>query len=101
MSTYYGALNKSLQESRNVEFLAKPYASVCLNTGDNALSKRHRDLYNLLLGLCAILALGDFDSKLGGCLVLKEARVIVELAPGDVFLFPLAMFTTWNITVQP
>lgn len=100
MYTYYESLAESLSASRDLNFLGGTFSSVCLNTGDNVATKRHRDLFNLLLGLCLILVLGNFDSTFGGHLVLEEAQVIVELARGDMFFLPSAMFTHSNTPIK-
>ncbi|KAL8276693.1 hypothetical protein RQP46_010872 [Phenoliferia psychrophenolica] len=100
MHAYYEDLKASIKASRGLNFLGGAFASVCLNTGNSVIAKLHRDHVNLLLGLCLILAMGDFDSRLGGHLVLLEAGVILELAPGDLALIPSAGITHGNLPIQ-
>lgn len=59
----------------------------------------HRDILNCAFGWCAIQALGHFDPKKGGHIVLWEARLIVEFPPGSLILIPSATITHSNIRV--
>lgn len=99
MHKYYEDLKAHIKESRQLDFLAGPFASICLNTGDSVAAKLHRDHINLLLGFCLILAMGDFNPKTGGHLILKEAGVILEFGPGDLTLIPSAAVTHGNIPI--
>lgn len=67
-----------------------PFAAQSLNLADQSLADEHTDLMNLVFGICCILPLGNFNPKRSAQLILKEARVIIELAPGDLFYFPSA-----------
>ncbi|KAK4690793.1 hypothetical protein P7C70_g9490, partial [Phenoliferia sp. Uapishka_3] len=99
MSLSYKRLEKALKDDLDLRFLGGPFASLCLNTGDNVATRRHRDALNLLLGLCCIFVNGTFDSRVGGHLVLEEAKVIIELGAGDLCFIPSGMFTHWNIPI--
>ncbi|KAL8287621.1 hypothetical protein RQP46_003479 [Phenoliferia psychrophenolica] len=78
-----------------LHFLFGAFASFCINTG-YVVCKPHVDTHNLGPGLCGVSPFDDFDSTRSGWLVLEEARLCVEVAAGDVFLFPSAIFTHWN-----
>ncbi|KIO15368.1 hypothetical protein M407DRAFT_51980, partial [Tulasnella calospora MUT 4182] len=43
---------------------------------------------------------GKFNYKRGGQLVLHEYRLIIELQPGQLILFPSALITHCNIPLQ-
>lgn len=100
MYSLYQELASRLAQD-DLHMLAGPFASLCLNTGGRVATAEHRDHLNLLPGLCGIFPSGKFNSRRGGHLVLVEAKIVVELAEGDVFLFPSAIFTHYNIPLQP
>ncbi len=54
---------------------------------------------NLAYGWCAIQALGNFDPKKGGHIVLWELRLVVEFPPGALILIPSATITHSNTPV--
>lgn len=56
---------------------------------------------NCLFGMCAIQALGDFDPRLGGHLILWEIKKVVEFPPGSLVLIPSATITHSNTPIQP
>jgi hypothetical protein len=55
---------------------------------------------NCPFGLCAIQALGDFDPKFGGHLILWEVKKVVEFPPGSLVLIPSATITHSNTPVR-
>lgn len=59
----------------------------------------HRDIHNFLLAWCAVIAGGPFPYTEGGQLVLHEYKLIVELQPGQMCLFPSALITHCNIPI--
>jgi hypothetical protein len=54
---------------------------------------------NCPFGWCAIQALGNFNPKLGGHLILWELEMIVEFPPGALIFIPSATITHSNIPV--
>ncbi|TCD62267.1 hypothetical protein EIP91_007125 [Steccherinum ochraceum] len=78
-----------------------PFAAWSLNLPEaplNAvLADEHLDSRDLVFGICAILALGKFDPHHSAQLVLVEPRVIIELGPGDLFLFPSATIRHYSL----
>ncbi|KAL8276485.1 hypothetical protein RQP46_011135 [Phenoliferia psychrophenolica] len=97
----YRELDKYLSEE-DLHILGGPFSSICVNTGGKTITDEHADTANRLFGLCASLTqkLKSLRHQRGGHLVLNEARVVIELAPGDLLLFPSAMFTHWNIPLS-
>ncbi|KAK4700200.1 hypothetical protein P7C70_g6050, partial [Phenoliferia sp. Uapishka_3] len=82
--------------AHSFHFLFGAFTSFTLNTGGSVICKRHIDGLNLGPGLCGIIPWGKFDSSRSGWIVLEEARLCIEVGPGDVLLFPSAIFTHWN-----
>lgn len=68
--------------------------------GPRTVCKPHRDAANLVYGWCVVWALGTFDFTLGGHIVLHEAKLIIELGPGDMIFLPSACITHENIPIQ-
>lgn len=48
-----------------------------------------------------MFAYGKFNGKKGGHLVLHEPKLIIELLPGDIFLFPSGCFAHQNTPIGP
>lgn len=63
-------------------------------------SCNHRDMKNGTVTVCAVQDGGPHNYRRGGQLVLHEYRLIIELQPGQVILFPSALITHCNIPIQ-
>lgn len=72
-----------------------------VNIGPQTITSRHKDFKNLSFGLCAIIALGDFDWEKGGALCLEEPGVRLQFAPGDIIFIPSASITHYNTPIAP
>lgn len=70
------------------------------NFGPNTISYRHTDPGNLPFGWCAITALGPFNYKLGGHLVLWDLKLVIEFPPGSTILIPSAVLNHSNTLVK-
>lgn len=81
-------------------FPSSPFAATTFNVGPQVVTEPHRDIMNLVFGICAVAVAGDFDHTAGGHLVFREAKVIMELRAGDVVLFPSAGITHYNIPLS-
>ncbi len=75
------------------------YPTAAFNLGPNVWTYPHRDTLNLAFGWCAIQALGDFDPKKGGHIVLWELRLVIEFPPAALILLPSATITHSNTPV--
>lgn len=75
------------------------FPTAAFNLGPDVWTFQHRDTLNLAYGWCAIHALGNFDPKKGGHLVLWELRLVVEFPPGALALIPSATITHSNTPV--
>ncbi|KAF8879430.1 hypothetical protein CPB84DRAFT_1751652 [Gymnopilus junonius] len=59
-------------------FLNSVFPSTMFNLGPRTVCYPHRDFANLSFGFCAITALGSFNPKKGGHLVLWECGLVIE-----------------------
>lgn len=75
------------------------FPTAAFNLGPNIWTFKHRDTLNLAYGWCAIHALGNFDPKKGGHLVLWELQLVIEFPPGALVLIPSAVVTHSNTPV--
>ncbi|KIM35281.1 hypothetical protein M413DRAFT_79567, partial [Hebeloma cylindrosporum] len=65
----------------------------------NVRTYKHRDVLNCPFGWCGITALGRFNPKKGGHLVLQELKLVIEFPPCSTILIPSAMITHCNTPV--
>ncbi|KAJ7734297.1 hypothetical protein B0H14DRAFT_3517172 [Mycena olivaceomarginata] len=75
------------------------FSACTFNLGPRTCALGHRDFANLAFGLCAITALGDFDYKAGGHLVLWDCKLVIEFPPGCTILIPSAAIYHSNIPI--
>lgn len=79
-----------------------PFSATTINAGPQTDVQDHRDFRNHLWGICALYIDGiNFDWRLHGHLKLKEAKLILELQPGDIFIMPSASITHGNTNIVP
>ncbi|KZT20537.1 hypothetical protein NEOLEDRAFT_1023293, partial [Neolentinus lepideus HHB14362 ss-1] len=76
------------------------YACCCFNLGPRVRTHRHTDHLNIPFGWCAITALGRFDPKRGGHLILWSLGLLIEFPPGTTIYIPSAVVEHSNIPVQ-
>src|SRR5712691_13393067 len=70
------------------------------NLAKQSASVPHTDYNNLAQGWCSITALGDFNSVLGGHLVLWDLGVVVEFPPNSTILIPSSLIVHSNTPIQ-
>ncbi|KAJ7580436.1 hypothetical protein C8J56DRAFT_896438 [Mycena floridula] len=87
-----------LLEQRN--FVHSVFPCCTINFGGNVWCYKHHDILNCPFSWCAITALGKFNPKLGGHLVLWDLKLI-EFPHASTILIPSATLTHSNIPVQP
>ncbi|KAJ7840975.1 hypothetical protein B0H14DRAFT_3457804 [Mycena olivaceomarginata] len=75
------------------------FSACTFNLGPHTCALGHRDFANLAFGLCAITALGDFNYKMGGHLVLWDCKLVIEFPPGCTILIPSAATYHSNIPI--
>lgn len=81
---------------KNTAFAASTY-----NLGPATICWPHRDSSNRVCNPCANGPFGPYDWRRGGHLIIHEARLVIQLRPGDIMLFPSALVTHGNIPIQP
>ncbi|KAI0038983.1 hypothetical protein FA95DRAFT_1504797 [Auriscalpium vulgare] len=75
------------------------WAATTFNFGPEVYTKIHVDSANYPCGWCSIVALGDFNPKYGGQLILHKARLIIEFPPHSVINILSAVFPHGNISI--
>ncbi|KIO23313.1 hypothetical protein M407DRAFT_42236, partial [Tulasnella calospora MUT 4182] len=76
-----------------------PFASIAANLGPQTVCYKHRDLKNKANGLCIIYVLGNFDYRRGGHVILHEAKLVVEMRPGDALFIPSAVISHETVPI--
>lgn len=77
------------------------FPAVTFNCGPQTVALKHLDSGNVAGGLCAITALGFFDPKVSGLLVLFPFKMIIEFPSGSTVLLPSAVVHHANTALQP
>jgi hypothetical protein len=85
--------------SLKLNFRKSVFACASVNLGPRTVCFRHVDSANLPNGWCAITALGNFDHRKGGHLILWELGLIIEFPPGATILIPSACVSHSNISI--
>jgi hypothetical protein len=58
------------------------------------------DHQNLWFSWCAITALGSFDYKKGGHLILWDLKLVIQFPPGSTTLIPSSVLQHSNVAIQ-
>lgn len=80
-------------------FVSSVFSPAAHNFGPKTVCFRHFDFANLPFGWCSITALGSYDPKQGGHLILWECGLVVEFPPGSTILLPSAIISHSNVTI--
>ena len=75
------------------------FCSFTMNMGPQTVCLGHRDRWNLAYGTCPIGALGPFNHRTGGHIILHEPKLIIEFRRGDVMFIPSAAVTHENVPI--
>ncbi|KAG6879143.1 hypothetical protein C0992_004901 [Termitomyces sp. T32_za158] len=75
------------------------FTAAAFNFGGNVSTKVHRDCMNYAVGWYANQALGLFDPKNSGHIVLTDLKLIIEFPPGALILIPSATLAHGNLPV--
>jgi hypothetical protein len=78
-----------------------PFSSYTFNVGKQCICNTHVDGHNLVSGLCLVMPFGNFNFQNGGHLILHELRMVMQLSPGSIILFPSAIISHENIAIGP
>ena len=72
-------------------FKRNVFGAATFNLGPRLCTEVHTDHLNFAPGWSGIIALGDYDPKLGGHLVLWDLKILVEFPPGSLIFIPSAI----------
>ena len=76
------------------------YPAIAFNFGPRTVTYMHTDTGNKANGLCAITALGKFNHKRSGHLILGKLRLVVEFPSGSTILVPSATVPHGNTPLE-
>lgn len=87
---------------RNLEhnFPNSVFPAASFNCGPRTVALDHTDFSNLSHGLCALTALGSYDYKLGGHLVLFGLKLVIQFPPGSTALIPSGCLDHGNTPIH-
>ncbi|OSD05865.1 hypothetical protein PYCCODRAFT_1464571 [Trametes coccinea BRFM310] len=99
---YSNSLESLLRRNSKLRpnFANSVFAGATFNLGPHTATQPHIDHLNLPSGLCAITALGDFDPRCSGHLILWDLGLIIEFPPGATVLIPSALICHSNVAVR-
>ncbi|EIN03453.1 hypothetical protein PUNSTDRAFT_31403, partial [Punctularia strigosozonata HHB-11173 SS5] len=75
------------------------FSMATFNLGGCVFTERHFDVCDFAGGLCSIQALGNYNHKKCGHLVLYELRLVIEFPPRSEASIPSACVSHSNIPV--
>ncbi|TFK59247.1 hypothetical protein BDN72DRAFT_749034, partial [Pluteus cervinus] len=81
-------------------FAESVFPTASFNLGPSTVSLEHTDSGNVGYGLCALVALGSFDHRAGGHLILFDLGLMVQFPPGAVVLLPSGVLRHGNTPIQ-
>lgn len=87
-----------LQRGRN--FKTSVFPAATFNLGPQTVTLEHLDSSNLSYGWCPITALGNYDPRTGGHLVLADLKLVIEFPPGSTALIPSSILRHGNTPIQ-
>lgn len=76
------------------------FSATTYNLGPQTVCFKHTDFANLAFGMCAMMALGDFDPKKWGHLILWDCGLVIEFPPGSTILIPSATISHSNANIS-
>ena len=99
---YTSELDKFYTHYPNIKhnFVNSIFACCTFNFGPITCCFNHTDPGNLPFGWCTITALGKFNPKLGGHLILWDLHLVIEFPPGSTILIPSACLCHGNTAIQ-
>ncbi len=81
-------------------FPTSVFSATTYNLSPQTVCFKHTDFANLAFGMCAMTALGDFDPKKGGHLILWDCGLVIEFPPGSTILIPSATVSHSNAMIS-
>lgn len=95
-----GVLDEIRKRDDSLPKLPGSFAAATFNVGGRAWTIPHLDYLNLASWFCAITALGTYDSRKGGHLILWELMMVIEFPPGSTIFIPSALITHSNVPIS-
>lgn len=97
-----GALREVIKSHPHLRrpFNNSSYPACGVNFGPRTVCFDHRDSSNAPGVPCSVTALGDYDPKMGGHLVIFDLKMIIEFPPGSTILLPSGSLRHGNTAVQ-
>ncbi|KAK0467697.1 uncharacterized protein EV420DRAFT_1616587 [Desarmillaria tabescens] len=99
---YYAEHLKALllsDDSLILNFANSIFCVCTFNFGPKTATFEHTDSGNLPFGWCSVTALGHFNPKQGGHLILWDLKLVIEFPPGSTILFPSAILRHSNTPI--
>ena len=98
---YTGTLQALLERNARLRqnFPNNSFACMTINLGPNTVTVRHTDHLNVPWGWCAITAIGTYDYRAGGHLIIWDLGIAIEFPPGSTILIPSAILTHSNVAI--
>ena len=96
MHALYAENMSALKEHHgNLEFPfpGSVFPSATYNLGPRTVTYPHLDFLNAAFGWCGITALGSFDYKRGGHLILWDLGLVIKFPPGATIFIPSAIMS--------
>ncbi|KAJ6628403.1 hypothetical protein B0H10DRAFT_1778305, partial [Mycena sp. CBHHK59/15] len=84
----------------NQPFLYGIWSTCTFNLSPMTCTLGHWDFVNLAFGWCTITALGAFDYRKGGHLILWDCKLVIESSSSTTILIPSAAIFHSNISVS-
>ncbi|KAG6848976.1 hypothetical protein H0H93_012306 [Arthromyces matolae] len=81
-------------------FTGSIFPAATYNTGPQTATYVHTDAANLPFGMCSVTALGTYNPKRSGHLILWDLGLVVEFPPGATILLPSAVIAHGNVGLQ-
>ena len=103
MHALYAENMSALKERHgNLEFPlpGSVFPSATYNLGPRTVTYPHLDFLNAAFGWCGITALGSFDYKWGGHLILWDLGLVIEFPPGATIFIPSAIMSHSNVSIS-
>lgn len=82
-------------------FLNSSYPAFGVNFGPRTVCFDHCDSSNSPGVPCAVTALGDYDPRRGGHLVVFDLKLVIEFPPGTTILLPSGSLRHGNTRIAP
>ncbi|KAF8056698.1 hypothetical protein FPV67DRAFT_1456799 [Lyophyllum atratum] len=89
------------QIAGSLNFPESIYPGISFNLSPSTITLDHLDFHNSPHGLCPVTALGKFNPKQGGHLVLFDLKIAIEFPPGSTILLLSGLLRHGNTAIQP